>query len=175
MNIKSKINKKVRTVVDSFSKRSKGRIININSLGVGVAKELSNFTRAPFILDGVKYESFEGFWQSLKFLENDPRRDYVRKLYGIKAKKAGSTIQPNCFYYKGKKIEYKSKELYNLAKRAERERFLQNPKQLKALLSTNGAKLIHFVELKDSKSFPRKIFCKILRELREELTDYFEK
>jgi predicted NAD-dependent protein-ADP-ribosyltransferase YbiA (DUF1768 family) len=149
---------------------SRGRLININSKGKGVSSTLSNFTRSPFILDGVMYESFEGFWQGLKFPEGNPKRTEARKLFWIQAKLISKGIDSNKLYYnnKNKIIKYNSKELYELAKRAERERFLQNPNQLQALLSTGNSKLIHFVQINNSKSLPRKMFCKILTELRVE-------
>jgi hypothetical protein len=71
-------------------------------------------------------------------------------------------------FYGKKLLEYGSDELFALAKRAERERFNQNPEQKKALMETGNAKLIHWIKLRDSQSLPREVFCRILMELREE-------
>jgi len=163
------INKIIRKIADSLTTISRGRIININSKGKGAGIILSNFTKAPFTLDNVRYESFEGFWQGLKFQEGSKEREKARNLSGIYAKRIGVGVNNGFLYYNNKKIPYNSKELYNLAKSAERKRFIQNPDQLKILLETRKSYLIHIAELKDSKSLPRKIFCKILMELRDEL------
>ncbi len=168
MKLRKLANKYFVKTVNLFCMLSRGKLININSKGKGIASTLSNFTRSPFILDGVKYESFEGFWQGLKFPEGHEKRLEARKLFWIQAKLISKGINPTNLYYNNKAVPYDSKELYELAKRAERERFLQNPDQKQALLSTGNAKLIHLVQIKDSKSLPRKIFCKILTELREE-------
>ncbi len=147
---------------------SRGRIINISSTQPGVSGFLSNFTLSPFVLDGIRYQSFEGFWQSLKFPERHPDKLKAQGLHGIEAKRISAGINTKIMHYHGRQIPLGSRELFELAKRAQRERFLQNPEQKQALLSTGNARLIHFAEFRDSKSLPRKVFCQILTELREE-------
>ncbi|MFH0970118.1 MAG: hypothetical protein V1776_01510 [Candidatus Diapherotrites archaeon] len=147
---------------------SRGRIVHVAGGAKGKGKMLSNFTLAPFKLDGIRYRSFEAFWQSIKFNPGNPIRGQVTQMKGGDAKRAGSTIHDGVMYYDGQIFRYGSKALFNLAKRAERARFLQNPEQMRALLDTGNARLIHWVELRDSKSLPRKVFCRILMELRDE-------
>jgi len=168
-NLRKKINLIYSSFFDFCAYLSNGKLINIKSKGKGVSGLLSNFTKSPFIFNGEKYNSFEGFWQSIKFKENDPNRKIAQTLFGSSAKKFGGKVNSNKFYFNGKIINYNSPQSYKLAKDAERERFLQNKSQLNTLLSTSNAKLIHFVEIKDSKSLPRKDFCRILTELRSEL------
>ncbi len=90
--IRKNINKLFRKAVDIRVKASKGKIINISSINKGISGSLSNFTKAPFILDGIRYESFEGFWQSLKFPKNSLNKEKARQLYGIKAKKIAKDV-----------------------------------------------------------------------------------
>jgi len=171
MKLRKLVNKSFIKAINLICFLSNGRIININSKGKGMSSTLSNFTRSPFVLDGVRYESFEGFWQGLKFPEDHPKRIEAQKLFWIQAKLISKDLNTTNLYYNNKIIHYNSKELYELAKRAERERFLQNPDQKQALLSTGNTKLIHLVQIRDSKSLPRKVFCKILIELREEFKE----
>ena len=54
-------------------------VINISSKGeTETERMLSNFAYTPFELDGVHYESVEGFWQSLKFPEGSGDRTESR-------------------------------------------------------------------------------------------------
>ncbi len=168
MALKKFASKAIRKSASIISRLSGKRILNIDSKGAGASSTLSNFTRSPFVLDGVKWESFEGFWQGIKFPEGNEKRKIAQQLHGTEAKKISQGIQSTHLFYGGKKIDFGSNELYALAKRAERQRFLQNQEQLKALLSTRNARLIYIVSMQDSKSLPRKVFCKILMELREE-------
>jgi len=166
--LRTKANRAVRKAVGLAARLSRGRLVNIGSIGKGVSAVLSNLTKAPFVLDGVKWASFEGFWQGIRFPEGQEIRNKAQLLWGLEAYRLKKEVRTSCLYYGGREIPYGSRALYELAKRAERARFQQNPDQLQSLLSTGNAKLVHIVELRDSKSLPRKVFCKILTELREE-------
>ncbi len=159
----------VRRTADWVERLSRRKIVQVGGNARGVGRELSNFTPAQFRLHGVKYASFEAFWQSLKFPPGSKTREEVAMMPSAEAKRVGSRVNGRVMFYGGKMVEYGSPELYALAKEAERERFLQNPHQLDALLHTGDAHLIHWVSVRDSASLPRKVFCRILMELREEL------
>src|SRR5438093_1392288 len=71
-----------------------------NELGL-----LSNFAATPFAFRGKRYASLEGFWQMMKYPENenDPRakvpglnwpytRDQVAQMTGFEAKRAGNSL-----------------------------------------------------------------------------------
>ncbi len=158
----------VRRTADWMEKLSLKQIVQVGSTARGSGRSLSNFTPAPFRLDGVNYPSFEAFWQSLKFEPSEPMRHRVAQMRAGEAKRAGSQIRTKIMFYGGRILSYGSKELVELAKRAERERFSQNSEQMHALMNTGNAILIHWVEARDSKSLPRRVFCKILMELRDE-------
>jgi predicted NAD-dependent protein-ADP-ribosyltransferase YbiA (DUF1768 family) len=109
----------------------------------------SNLAESPFILEGEKYQSVEGFWQSLKYPENpeDLRnnsaiqwkysREQVMKMSGFEAKAAGDHANENMKKigitwqsYKGYKFEPKTKDqLYHeqIIFRATEAKVLQNP------------------------------------------------
>ena len=129
-----------------------------NELGL-----LSNFAATPFILDGKKYASLEGFWQMMKFPEGsqDERhqsslewghtRGQVAQMVGFKAKRAGDHANQNMqrlgiqwVTYKGKKVDYLGRgqrEHYQLIKRATWAKVRQNPEVKRVLLATGDLKL----------------------------------
>lgn len=166
--VRIKANRGLRAAADFVADHSRGRLVNINSRGRGLGIPLSNFTEAPFTLHGVRWQSFEGFWQGIKFPEGSAERIRAQALVGMQAKKLAKGIRHEHVFYGGRKISYGSPELYGLAKQAQRARFEQNPAQRQALIATGKAKLIHFVEVRDSKDLPRKWFCRMLTELRKE-------
>jgi predicted NAD-dependent protein-ADP-ribosyltransferase YbiA (DUF1768 family) len=151
---------------------TRGRVINVAGYRKGIAGKLSNFTPARFEINRVEWPSFENFWQALKFSEHDPRRRQLETCDPIAAKRIGSQVKKQFMYFhNGEKeviLPYGSPQLYALAKDVERVGFEENPDQLEALLATGNAHLMHWVEWQDSKSLPRKVFCRILMELREE-------
>jgi predicted NAD-dependent protein-ADP-ribosyltransferase YbiA (DUF1768 family) len=125
-----------------------------NELGL-----LSNFAPTPFEFHGKRYASLEGFWQMMKYPENDddPRttfpslnwrytREQVAQLSGFEAKEAGTLAGKNMekmgidwVTFKGKKMEYKPKtpgEHYRLIVEATQEKVRQNPEVKTVLLAT---------------------------------------
>ena len=164
--------KLVRRTALIMEKVSRERIINVAGYREGVAGKLSNFTPARFELDGVHWPSFENYWQALKFSQDDHRRQQLETCDPITAKRIGSQVKKHfLWFHDGEKeiiIPFGSPHIYEIAKRAERARFEENPDQLEALLATRNAYLMHWVDWPDSKSLPRKVFCRILMELRDE-------
>lgn len=132
-----------------------------NELGL-----LSNFAETPFLLDGQRYQSLEGFWQSLKLPEDhdDPRMRYeefrsfpvsrvsLQKMVGFSAKRYGSRASEimdrhgiDWVSYRGKRFPYRSYEktgdFYKLIRRAMQAKFDQNPAVRQLLASTGQLRL----------------------------------
>jgi predicted NAD-dependent protein-ADP-ribosyltransferase YbiA (DUF1768 family) len=125
-----------------------------NELGL-----LSNFAATPFVYEGKRYGSLEGFWQMMKYPEgpSDARakfpglewkftREQVAQLTSFEAKNAGTLADVNMkkmgitwVTFAGKQFEYKPEtpgEQYRLIVAATWEKVRQNPEVKKALLST---------------------------------------
>lgn len=129
-----------------------------NELGI-----LSNFATTPFILDGKKYQSVEGFWQMMKFPEGardsryfsslawETTREEVSQQTGFKAKKLGDHgskqmkhLGINWVTYKGNQLPYRvthKGKHYKIIRRAMEAKLTQNPKVRKILLSTGSLEL----------------------------------
>lgn len=151
-------------------------IVNIGLKGESETEhQLSNFAQTPFDLDGIHYESVEGFWQSIKFPEGSADRVRTAGLIGGEAKKTGKrTGGINTIEYQGQTVVVGSPEHHELMKRAIRAKLEQNPNVLKLLLNTGDEQITHVLKtpdgkiLPDSKTIPGVIFSKILMDLREE-------
>jgi predicted NAD-dependent protein-ADP-ribosyltransferase YbiA (DUF1768 family) len=125
-----------------------------NELGL-----LSNFAPTPFVFDGKRYASLEGFWQMMKYPEDaqDPRatfpglqwaftREQVAQLTGFAAKRAGDLANTNMAQmginwvsFEGQRMEYRPAvpgAHYQLIVEATREKVRQNPAVKKILLAT---------------------------------------
>ena len=134
-----------------------------NELGI-----LSNFAATPFELDGERYASVEGFWQSMLYPEicpdckPDPRliskkvtwkyyRFQVEQMTACEAKAAGTLAEENMktlgidwVTYNGKRFPYRSAtpgEHYRLILAAMRAKLEQNPEVKRILLATGDLKL----------------------------------
>jgi predicted NAD-dependent protein-ADP-ribosyltransferase YbiA (DUF1768 family) len=129
-----------------------------NELGI-----LSNFSATPFLLDGSRFASVEGFWQSLKYPEGKKDLRYgddllpfsrkeVEQMVGFEAKKAGSHASRlmkkhgvDWVSYQGKKMIYRerSKGLhYKLIFQAMKKKLMQNKKVREVLSKTKSLKLL---------------------------------
>ena len=116
-------------------------------------KLISNFAPTPFVLDGLAYESIEGFWQGLKF-PDDADRARLAAMQGSAARDAGfyapaaSTIA-----FAGETIRVGTFEHWALMERACTAKFTQHDGARNALLATRGRPLEHRVK-SDSKTIP---------------------
>jgi predicted NAD-dependent protein-ADP-ribosyltransferase YbiA (DUF1768 family) len=131
-----------------------------NELGI-----LSNFAPTPFILQGKRYASVEGFWQMMLYPEgppensNDPRANFpgivwahtraeVAQMTAFEAKDAGELGEQNMkkmgidwVTFDGKRMKYWSMEKgehYRIIVEAMRAKLEQNPKVKEILLSTGS-------------------------------------
>ena len=128
-----------------------------NELGL-----LSNFAPTPFELDGARYASVEGLWQSLAYPEgeDDPRaragpwprtRAQVMALAAFEAKDAGGAawklLKPlgiDWVTYRGRRLQYKgadADEHYRVIRRAMEAKLAQNRAVRDVLLATGELKL----------------------------------
>jgi hypothetical protein len=126
-----------------------------NELGI-----LSNFAATPFVLDGKRYASVEGFWQMMLYPEgpDDERakakgvewkhtREQVAQMTAFDAKSAGTLAEENMkklgidwVTYRGKKFPYRSAtpgEHYRLIVAAMRAKLEQNA-EVKRILRATG-------------------------------------
>jgi hypothetical protein len=127
-----------------------------NELGL-----LSNFAATPFVYEGKRYASLEGFWQMMKYPEgpDDGRakfpglewkytREQVCQLASFEAKNAGTLADQNMkkmgiswVTFAGKQFEYRPEkpgEQYRLIVAATWEKVRQNPEVKKVLLATGN-------------------------------------
>lgn len=154
-----------------------------NELGL-----LSNFAPTPFVLDGKRYASIEGFWQMMYYPEgkNDERaklngwqysRDQVAQMSAFPAKTAGKLAKELCdknkidwVTYKGEKIyPLKDKDKhYKLIKSAMLAKAKQNP-YVKELLLKTGDLILRADHKQSENDPPAWHYEKIWMEIRSEL------
>lgn len=146
---------------------------------------LSNFHESPFTLDGVEYQSVEGFIQSLKFWQEEDQERVAGKA-GFAAKKGGHKVreyikegfraeegeEPVGYVtnYQGIAIPFRSPEHYDLIARAIRAKFDRDYDCRKALLKTKRSRLTHDLGHPESPttSLPAEVFTTILMQIRQE-------
>ncbi|OHA52198.1 MAG: hypothetical protein A3A97_04810 [Candidatus Terrybacteria bacterium RIFCSPLOWO2_01_FULL_40_23] len=136
------------------------------------ARRLSNLSDDPFILDGVRLASVEGFIQGIKFPVGDPLRKLAFLSVGMTAKRLSRQAdrQSRWVWWNGREYPYGAFVHHKLIERAIRAKFEQNARAMKALLGIGDSKLVH--ELGHSEglrtSLPATVFCDILTRIREE-------
>jgi len=133
-----------------------GEVILSNRTTLG---QLSKYAHTPFELDGLRYESLEGFLQMLKYPESDSdqrsaipginwphSRSQVAKMVGFAAKDAGkyasdvmNKMDISWVTYLGRKIEFSTLqkgEAYQLITRAVWAKIEDNPEAKHLLMQT---------------------------------------
>ena len=129
---------------------------------------ISNLAETPFLLDGRWYASIEGFWQGLKY-ENDQTRVAIAKLAGHPAKAAGNSAPASdIISYAGRDVRVGTYGHWALMARANRAKFEQHEPARAALLSTGTRPLEHRVA-RDSRTIPGVIMASIWIRLRTAL------
>jgi predicted NAD-dependent protein-ADP-ribosyltransferase YbiA (DUF1768 family) len=137
------------------------------------AASLSNFPPQPFVIDGVKCASREGFLQSLKF-ENPEMQEYICTLVGIKAKMKGKNKnwqRNQTLYWRGNPINRHSQEYQDLLDRMYEECAKQNETFRKALIASGDAVLTHSIGNGNPSEtvLTRQELCGRLTKLREKI------
>lgn len=137
--------------------------------GEQIGRDISNFSYSPFTLDGRKYASVEGFYNSL--LYNDPaRRAKIAEMWGLEAKMVGKSSNNLTFQYGKETIKLGSEEHHRLIERAIRAKFEQNPDITKAFVATHPRPIIHDVGFPDKPGtpYPREVLESVLTRIRNE-------
>ena len=133
---------------------------------------ISNFAATPFVLEGLPYNSVEGFWQGLKF-ESEADRRRLAVLVGNHAKNAGSEQEtPEFVLWHGERMRVCSPEHWRLMYDACWAKFTQHEAARTALLATAPRPLQHRVR-RDSRTIPGVIMADIWRRIREKLPGQF--
>src|SRR3989338_1830494 len=134
------------------------------------ARRLSNFSTDPFLIDGEKIASVEGFIQGTKFPEGHHVRQQAFQSVGVEAKRCGKKAERKLVWWKERVISYGSPEHHQLIERAIRAKFEQNTTAMDALLATRGMILTHDLGHPDppNTSLPAKVISDILTRIREE-------
>lgn len=166
-----------------------GEVILSKRTSLGI---LSNFAATPFELDGHRYESLEGFWQMMKYPENDqdPRakvqgitwpytRAEVAKLTGFDAKHAGDfgsdvmkKMHMDWVTYAGQRMDYHTPlkgDHYNLIVRATWAKLEANPEVKRILLQT-GNLILKPDHNQDADTPPAWKYYEIWMDIRNQLT-----
>ena len=137
------------------------------------ASALSNFSPHPFVFDGVKCNSFEGFLQSLKFRNPDMQR-HVCTLVGKAAKFKGKNKKwwrNQKLYWNGQEIDRHGKDYQDLLDKAYQALFDQSESFRNALKASGNATLTHSMGKKDPHKTILTVseFCRRLTKLREKI------
>lgn len=158
-----------------------------NELGL-----LSNFTKAPFVFRGKRYQSLEGFWQMMKYPEgpDDPRakaegiswphtREEVSQMIAFDAKGAGdlgsknmATMKINWVTFEGKRLVYRTPEKgehYRVIRAATWEKVLQNQSVRDVLLRT-GDLILRPDHKQEADASPAWRYHEIAMAIREQLS-----
>ena len=142
--------------------------VNITSQAPEPLRLASNFAHTPFELDGLAYESIEGFWQGLKFPDESDRRR-LAALHGPAARDAGyHAPEADTFVFGGETVRIGTYDHWRLMEKACRAKFTQHAAARDALLSTRGRPLVHQVR-RDSKNIPGVIMAAIWTRVRDRL------
>lgn len=176
-------------ILPQEARREAGEVIlsKRNELGL-----LSNFSHTPFVFNGIRYNSIEGFWQMMFYPESseDERakfpglkwsytREQVSQMESHEAFAAGMegfenmrAMGINYVTFEGRKYEYwvdRRNEHFDLIVQAMRAKVEQNPKVKEVLMATGTLKLRadHF-EPQDAP--PSWQYYQIWMELRSELS-----
>lgn len=130
-------------------------MIDIHSKGKYPADALSNFARHPFVMDGIRCESMEGFLQALKYRDPEQQKR-VCSLHGIAAKEAGARKWiwklVGRVWWQGKAYGLYTDGLQRLIDRAYIEMYRQNDAFRKAVSALGDAEIGHSIGKTDMRT-----------------------
>lgn len=145
---------------------------DISSKAAGALQVLSNFSRHPFVLDGVECGGMEGFLQGLKFKDEKRQRE-VCAMHGWTAKKTGKVAWKDFLFWKGKPIERMSPDYARLVGRAYVAMAKANKRFVDALMAVEIEKCTHLMgapeEMKFKTVLSEKEFIKVLSWLKRNI------
>jgi predicted NAD-dependent protein-ADP-ribosyltransferase YbiA (DUF1768 family) len=147
--------------------------INVTSRSPEPIVLISNFAQTPFDLDGQRYASVEGFWQSLKF--PDPmKRHEVAALHGGEARAARfSAPDTDTFEYCGRTVRVGTADHWDLMRAACEAKFAENAAARAALLTTGSRPLTHRTR-RDSRTIPGVVMSDIWMTIRGRISQEAE-
>jgi predicted NAD-dependent protein-ADP-ribosyltransferase YbiA (DUF1768 family) len=122
-----------------------------------IGRLMSNFAPTKFTLDGLEFGSIEAFYVYLLFLEED-KREKVRPLYGIVAKRMGKSSRLERTCYRGEEFDLGSETHFGLIKRAIRAKLKAHPVIADAFVATALARsfTIAVVRSRKTPNFPHR-------------------
>jgi hypothetical protein len=139
-----------------------------------IGRKISNFAHTPFAIDGVEFASVEAFyvWLMLSSCGNEHKLEKVRKFYGLHAKRMAPKTRPELICYRGETMVPGSAPHVALIKRALRTKLEAHPDIARDFAATSPRPIIHETGFPDrpGTEFPKETFCRVLLELRDELT-----
>jgi hypothetical protein len=149
------------------------RPLNVGSAGAElIAIEMSNFENAPFVLDGRRFESVEGFYVWLKWSGNPEKQALAQKLSSYEAKAFGKASKNTTAGYEGVAIPLGGPEHHALIRRAIRAKLEQHPDIARRFAETHPRPIIHDLGGPEPPSrLPALDFARLLTELRQDLVD----
>jgi hypothetical protein len=137
-----------------------------------IGREMSNFAHTPFVIDGVEFGSFEAFyvWLLLSASGNEHKREKVRPMWGLRAKRLAPRSRPARICYRGVWMDLGGPEHLDLCKAGLRAKLSAHPDIARRFVATLPRALIHETGQPDKPGaeFPRETFCRLLSELRDE-------
>jgi len=139
--------------------------INVTSNSPDPIALISNFAHTPFELDGQRYASVEGFWQSLKS-DDRTRRVETAALYGHRARAAGVDVAyQDTLQYQGRVVRVGTVDHWALMAAACEAKFDQDSAARTALVTTGARPLTHRTR-KDSRTIPGVVMADIWMKIR---------
>lgn len=169
-----------RAGVEISRDRPKGRIpaderpFNVASMNVDpLAKAMSNLNQRPFVLDGIKFESVEGFYRWLQWSQDPAKAGQMPALFGVEARRAGKGCQFTEATFRGETFELGSPKHHEVIKLAIRESLRQNPELAQQFATTHPRPIIHNTGRRESANtkLPGTVFSRLLMEVRQEIVD----
>jgi hypothetical protein len=139
-----------------------------------IGQLMSNFSHTPFVLDGVEFASIEAFYVWL-LLPEGSKKDKVCSRWAMWAKREFPTLKPEQIVYRGESMLLGGDAHLHLIKRALRAKLEAHPTIARAFVATRPRPLIHETGHPDKPDaeFPRRTFCRLLSELREEFALHY--
>jgi predicted NAD-dependent protein-ADP-ribosyltransferase YbiA (DUF1768 family) len=142
-----------------------------------IGREMSNFAHTPFVLDGVEFGSVESFyvWLMLSASGTDRKRERVRPMWGLHAKRLFPKVRPDRICYRGTWIDVGGTDHLALIKRALGAKLEAHLDIALRFVATRPRRLVHETGYPDKPGaeFPKEAFCRLLCELRDEFAARF--